>query len=803
MRIKRKISRMVAAVAALSILVSSQMVYAVDDGAGTEQEVIVVYKNEEGKDLVHEESVEVEHEFEAIPAVTATVTSSDLSELVNDPNIAYVERNISFQMADQNFSKATSAVPAEQSQWNFQAVQPVTMWDAGFTGSNIKVAVVDSGVYAHRELSIAGGISTVNYTSNYTDDNGHGTHVAGIIAARNDGEGLVGVAPDVQLYAVKALNQNGQGTLADILEGLDWAINNNMDIINLSLGTEDRSLAMEQMVARAYSQGILVVAATGNSQEGIPLNVNTVNYPAKYDTVIGVGATDAANNRGIFSSAGEEVEVSAPGVDVVSTYVWNETSVYALASGTSQATPHVSGMLALLKQKYPAKTNVQLREELRKYAVDLGTPGRDIEYGFGTLSFKQADTTAPGNVTNLQVTGKTDHSVSFTWTNPLDPDFITNHIYVNNVKAGMTAEQTYMVDSLLPNTFYTFAVKSVDGSGNESAGLTVTQATYAAAPAIDKTAPAEVTALKAYETTTNTIRLSWNNPADADFEHANVYVGGVLAGETANPRFELSGLLPDTAYDIVVRTVDASSNISVGAALAARTQAIPILVMPVPLNPVVPTPVLPNPVLPNPVPVSPVPGGDFVVVPTNPTPAPSGGIAIIPPLPAVEDKESRAAESALENAGRSHTISDFVKAQLAILNLADQEDRKKFQEGLEELKKVMGVKDLPAKNEVRRAVPIGINLQVAMKSSTYKYIDTSSLKPGENVFVLNSKGETVQDVRIRVVFNRILVTPATGSFPSNETFTILIDKSIKGKPSQNSGAAYELKNPLLLEFTTK
>ncbi|WP_410512428.1 S8 family serine peptidase [Paenibacillus sp. BR2-3] len=803
MSIRKKISRLTAAAVAFTILVNSQMVYAVDDQTVTEQEVIVVYKNEEGKDLIYEESVEIEHEFKTIPAISATVTNDDLYKMVKDPNIAYIERNISFQMTEESFSAASDLVPAEQAQWNFQAVGPTTMWNAGYTGANIKVAVLDSGIFAHSELNIAGGISTVDYTNSYSDDNGHGTHVAGIISARNDGIGLVGVAPGVQLYAVKALNQDGVGNLTDILEGLDWAINNGMDIINLSLGTEEDSLAMQQMVDRAYDEGILVVASAGNSQEGIPLSINTVNYPAKYDSVIAVAAIDSANTRGSFSSVGDEVEVAAPGVNIISTYVKADgTEGYAMTSGTSQAAPHVSGTLALLKQKYPSMTNAQLREEMRKYAVDLGAPGRDSEFGFGALTFnEQADTTAPGDVTDLQVTDKTESSLSLIWSNPIDPDFATNHIYINNVRAGMTAEQTYMLDGLQPSTSYTLAVKSVDQSGNESLGITVTEATYAAAPVIDTTSPAEVTGLIANETTRSSIRLSWNNPADADFAKANVYVNGILAGESPNPSFDLTDLLPDTAYNIVVKTVDDSSNISVGAALTARTQAIPILPVPAQINPVATNPLLPNPIVSNP--VGSIPIGDVIVVPTNPTPSPTGVSAVISAPPVVEKKEARAVESALEKAKESHSISDFVQAKLEVLALTDKEQHKEFQGKLEELKSVLGIKDLPAKNEIRSAVPIGINLQVAMKSASFKYIDASSIKLGVNVFVLNSKGEPVEGVSIRVVFNRILVTPGKGSFPSKETFTILIDKSVKGKPNLNSGAAFELKNPLILEFTTR
>ncbi|WP_054955652.1 S8 family peptidase [Paenibacillus dakarensis] len=489
----RKLARSVTAVTlSLSILLNAGLVQASDSQADIEQEVIVVYKNEKGKERVLDKSVEVQHEFDTIPAVSATVTNSDLRKLLTDPNIEYVERNISFRITGEDF-KVTAVLPPgtplEQSQWNFQAIQPAKMWRKGITGAGVKVAVIDSGIFAHNELSIAGGISTVEYTTSFNDDNGHGTHVAGIISAKNNNSGLVGIAPDVQLYAVKSMDQNGDGTLQDVLEGIEWAIVNEMDVINISLGTDEDSAALHEMVDRAYNAGIVVVGSAGNSQTDknkvpIPTSTYTVNYPAKYDSVIAVAAVDEKNVRGVFSSVGPEVELAAPGVGVVSTFVKKDGtgSGYAIANGTSQAAPHVTGMIALLKQQRPLMTNKELREEVKRYAVDIGTPGRDTEFGFGSLTFNK-DMEAPANVTNIHVTGKTENSISLSWTNPIDTDFAMNNIYVNDVKLGSTAEESFTLNKLLPNSPYTIAVKSVDAGGNESIGTAVTEITGAGAAA--------------------------------------------------------------------------------------------------------------------------------------------------------------------------------------------------------------------------------------------------------------------------------------------------------------------------------
>lgn len=570
----KRSGKIVASVVTMSLLLNVGLAYAGDNQAGTEQEVIVVYKNEEGKDKVYDQSVEVNHEFDTIPAISATVTNADLYQLVKDPNIAYVERNVPVYVTG-DFK--TTAVPADQNQWNFQAVQPTKMWDEGYTGAGVKVAVIDTGIFAHSELSIAGGISTVDYTTSYSDDNGHGTHVAGIIAAKNNGTGITGVAPDVQLYAVKAIKENREGNLQDVLEGLEWSIENDMDIINISLGMDTDSEVLHEMMDRAYNAGIVIVGSAGNSQKDadgnlISTSTYTVNYPAKYDSVIAVAAVNNANVRGDFSSVGPEVEVAAPGVDVISTYVKSDgTGGYAKANGTSQAAPHVAGMIALLMQEYPSMTNAQLREEVRKYAVDLGAPGRDTEYGFGSLTFNK-DVAPPANVTNVQVTGKTENSISLSWTNPTDSDFATNNIYANDVKVGTTADESFTVNALQPNTSYTISVKSVDAGGNESTGATVTETTNA-----DTTAPAEVTNLQVVQKSATTAKVSWTNPTDSDFKRVNLFANGTPVGNVTGSEYEFTGLAPNTTYELVAKTEDMLGNVSVGQSVTVTTDDVPVV----------------------------------------------------------------------------------------------------------------------------------------------------------------------------------------------------------------------------------
>ncbi|MEC1606651.1 S8 family peptidase [Bacillus halotolerans] len=354
----------------------------------SEKEVIVVYKNKDGKETVLDSDAEVEQQYQHLPAVAVTADPETVKEFKQDPDILYVENNVTFTAADNTDLKVLSE-NADTSdnfeQWNLEPIQVKQAWKEGLTGKNVKIAVIDSGISPHDDLSISGGYSVVSYTSSYKDDNGHGTHVAGIIGAKHNGYGIDGIAPEAQIYAVKALDQNGSGDLQGLLKGIDWSIANGMDIVNMSLGTSSDSQILHDAMDKAYEKGVLLVAASGNEGNGKP-----VNYPAAYSSVVAVSATNQHNQLAAFSTTGNQVEFSAPGTDITSTYLHQ---YYATGSGTSQATPHAAAMFALLKQRDPGNTNVQLRALMQKNIVDLGMTGRDQQFGYGLIRYKaqQAD----------------------------------------------------------------------------------------------------------------------------------------------------------------------------------------------------------------------------------------------------------------------------------------------------------------------------------------------------------------------------------------------------------------------------
>ena len=286
-------------------------------------------------------------------------------------------------------AKAGAPQPPQTLPWGINRVDAELVWPSGNSGDAVKVAVVDTGISAdHPDLknNIKGGYNAINPLKSWNDDNGHGSHVAGIIAALNNAIGTVGAAPLADLYAVKVLNRQGSGYLSDIIEGLDWAIANNMQVVNMSLGTSSDILSFREAVQRVNAAGIVQVAAAGNSG-------GSVGYPAAYPEVIAVSATDSGDALASFSSRGPEVDLAAPGVGIYSAY---KGTGYATLSGTSMAAPHVAGSVALvlsvpISVAYDADFDgvwdpAEVQQKLQDRAVDLGVSGFDNLYGWGLIN---------------------------------------------------------------------------------------------------------------------------------------------------------------------------------------------------------------------------------------------------------------------------------------------------------------------------------------------------------------------------------------------------------------------------------
>ena len=375
----------------------------------------------------------INKEYSSINAISVSLPQQAIDALKKNPNIAYIDNDITFALTD--------PVPDAEltNSWGVYHIGAGTVQASGNTGYGINVAVIDTGInYNHEDLidRYKGGWNFVANNANPFDDNGHGTHCAGIIAATDNNDAVVGVAPQANIYALKALDRTGTGSLSNIVAAIDWAINtrsdgiggNDIQVISMSLGSSTGATSLQAACDAAYGAGILVVAASGNN------GASSVSYPANYPSVIAVGATDSSDNRASFSNYGSKLELVAPGVNIISDYIdvspndgRNHDTLYM--SGTSMACPHVAGTAALvlaspIDSAFDANTNgvwdaSEVRNKLDLTAKDLGTAGRDTYYGYGLVDAVKATSPTPADTTPPTITALTPaNGATVTISNP-------------------------------------------------------------------------------------------------------------------------------------------------------------------------------------------------------------------------------------------------------------------------------------------------------------------------------------------------------------------------------------------------
>ncbi|RLG26751.1 subtilisin [Methanosarcinales archaeon] len=348
--------------------------------------VMIGFKDKPDPGLIRAYGGEIKYEYHIVPAIAASLPEQAIAALKNNPNIAHIEPDCEVAIAEEVLPFGIDRIDAELV-WNGTEGGH----DVGLgrnAGDGIKIAILDTGIdYTHPDLAnnVKGGVSFVDYTTDYMDDNGHGTYCAGIAAAEDNDIGVIGVAPKAHLYAVKVLDSNGIGYVSALTKAVEWSRDNDMDVISMSLCTISDSISLHLACNQAQELGTVVVAASGNDN-------SWVKYPAKYGSVIAVGATDNNNEKAGFSNFGPELELAAPGVGIYSTSLGGGSTT---KSGTSAACPHVSGAAALvfasdIDTAYDMDGDgiwdaTEIRKKLQDTARDLGDPGRDDYYGYGLV----------------------------------------------------------------------------------------------------------------------------------------------------------------------------------------------------------------------------------------------------------------------------------------------------------------------------------------------------------------------------------------------------------------------------------
>lgn len=374
--------------------------------ASSRVDVIIGFRSAPGpaeRTLVEGLDGSVRGTFSIVPAVTASISEGALGALRSDARVASVELDgevHALDLADADTAEVTNA-------WGVDRLDANLVWGTT-AGAGVGVAIVDTGSGPHTADLPAAAVRknclSGSCVDGGDDDNGHGTHVAGSVLARQNGLGVVGVSPGATLFSYKVLNASGSGSWSGIIAALDSIVAYNaaspavrIAVANFSLGSSsDPGATVKAAFDNTYASGVLVIAAAGNA--GNPRGKgNNVGYPARYSSVVSVAATNKSDARASFSSTGPDVELAAPGVSINSTYL---DGGYAVLSGTSMATPHVTGAAALVIGAGVVTTDTsgvngiadEVRALLNSTAKDLGSAGRDSHFGYGLVNPEKAVT---------------------------------------------------------------------------------------------------------------------------------------------------------------------------------------------------------------------------------------------------------------------------------------------------------------------------------------------------------------------------------------------------------------------------
>ncbi|MCM0591211.1 MAG: S8 family peptidase [Gloeotrichia echinulata DEX184] len=401
-------------------------------------------------------------------------TSSDVSTTSYSSNSGYGLVNAGAAVAKAIGQNTFADVPdLGGKNWGADMVKAPEAWTKGYTGKGVVVAVVDTGVdYNHEDLrdniwtntkEIADngidddgngyiddvrGWNFIENTNEVLDKNGHGTHVSGTIAGENNDYGVTGIAYDSKIMSVKVLNDSGSGSYSGIANGIYYAVNNGANVINLSLGSNFPNSTLESAIEYASRKGVVVVMAAGNN--GYPITSYPATYADKWG--IAVGAVDRNNNMADFSNEpgiSQLAYVTAPGVDIYSSVPGNK---YAYYKGTSMATPHVAGVVALMLSANRNLTDAQVRQIITQTAGN-STSNLNSGFNFNNNSLVgQLVAQMPNNITQIPTSNFNLSSITERNTATLDLDSISiSKLQNNDLFSEFTTLDTRHYDSTLNN----------------------------------------------------------------------------------------------------------------------------------------------------------------------------------------------------------------------------------------------------------------------------------------------------------------------------------------------------------------
>lgn len=349
----------------------------------TERRNIVFHREQDYRRCLNRLSADGIKPVKAIDSIRFICCHADRAHswnhLHDHPRVAYVERDRKVKAHGMRACPIAVPIVRARIPWNINRVQAPQAWKSARFGCDVKVGIVDTGIARHPDLRIAGGVNTITGKS-FADDNGHGTHVAGIAAATGNRR-IYGIAPRAKLYAVKVLDNEGVGFVSDIVEGIDWCLSRGIKIMNMSFGLNGDSQLLKDAIRRARKQGAVIVASAGNSGSLF----KQIDAPARYPETIAVAATSRSNRVADFSSRGKGIDIAAPGVNILSTWL---NGTYKRETGTSMSSPHVTGAAVLLRGIKPGMSPSEVARKIKKGALRI--PGGSNAVGCGMLQIANA-----------------------------------------------------------------------------------------------------------------------------------------------------------------------------------------------------------------------------------------------------------------------------------------------------------------------------------------------------------------------------------------------------------------------------
>jgi thermitase len=491
-----------------------------------------------------------------------------IEALSHNPMVEYVE---------ENYLRKAQLTPNDAyfvNQWNLSKISMPAAWDYTTGSDTVTIAVLDTGININHEDLV--GKSTGNL-----DDNGHGTLVAGITGAvGNNSKGIAGICWGCKVASYKVLNSNGIGGDSGIATAITQAADQGAKVINLSLGSYSFSSTEQSAINYAWNKGVLIVGASGND------GLTTPFYPAAFTNVLSVGQTDPNDSRMATSNYGSWLDVVAPGLSSLSTTM---DGSYSFASGTSIAAPHVSGLAGLIYSANPGLSNQQVVDIIQNSAIDLGTVGRDDQFGYGRIAIDRALQMAKGITPNpdnrlptISITspssGSTIGGIITVNTDATDNVGVTKvEFYFDNggLGAPFATDTTAPFSAVFDTTKvssgnYYFRVKAFDAAGNQS-GLVMIPVTVSQTTSKDTTVPTVlITSPTAGQTVSKIVPFQATAADNVSVSVVSFFVDGVFVGQSSSSPYTVSwdsNSVPNGTHTVFSSALDSSNNLGESSAV--------------------------------------------------------------------------------------------------------------------------------------------------------------------------------------------------------------------------------------------